>query len=117
MSYNRVLPRDLFNEAKLLKCMGKLTLLIHDGMIDGLAFGYEGEDFQILQDATDGSIQIANLDIMLTGANCDDLLFWTPLNSRANWPLMCGVNGEEAQVFTEAGELQHEFVELIAKYI
>ncbi len=30
MTYHRVLPRDAFNEAKLLKCIGKLTLLIED---------------------------------------------------------------------------------------
>lgn len=30
-SYRRVLPRDLFNEAKLLKCLGQLSLMIHDG--------------------------------------------------------------------------------------
>ena len=30
--YKRVLPRDLFNEAKLLKCLGRLCLLIEDDM-------------------------------------------------------------------------------------
>ena len=29
--YERVIPRDLFNEAKLLKCVGLLVLKIHDG--------------------------------------------------------------------------------------
>lgn len=29
--YQRVIPRDLFNEAKLLKCLGRLSLFIHDG--------------------------------------------------------------------------------------
>ena len=44
--YTRVLPRDLFNEAKLMKCMGLLTLLIHDELIpDCLKFEYDQEPF------------------------------------------------------------------------
>ena len=30
MSYARVIPRDLFNEANLLKCLGKVALILMD---------------------------------------------------------------------------------------
>lgn len=30
MSYFRVIPRDLFNEASLLKCYGRLAILLDD---------------------------------------------------------------------------------------
>ena len=30
MSYTRETPRDLFNESKLLKCLGQLSLIIHN---------------------------------------------------------------------------------------
>lgn len=36
MSYNRVCPRDLFNESKLLKCLGKLLGNEGDNDIKGL---------------------------------------------------------------------------------
>ena len=31
-NYSRVIPRDFFNEAKLLKCMGLLALKVLDNM-------------------------------------------------------------------------------------
>ena len=49
MTYRRVLPRDLFNEAKLLKCLGQLALIIHDGQdsagqtVQGLLFMHVDE--------------------------------------------------------------------------
>lgn len=33
-NYERVVPRDLFNEANLLKCIGKLVLEIEEWVFD-----------------------------------------------------------------------------------
>lgn len=30
MTYQREIPRDLFNEANLLKCLGQISLIAHD---------------------------------------------------------------------------------------
>ena len=61
--YERVVPRDLFNEAILLKCMGKVCLLIEDRMInlqvrETLPTPVNG--FDIRQDLGSGDIRVAN---------------------------------------------------------
>ena len=61
-NYTRVLPGDLFNEAKLLKCIGRLVLLIEDReSITGLTFQFDDAPFNIVQDPSDGSIAIHNI--------------------------------------------------------
>lgn len=62
--YQRVLPRDLFNESKLLKCIGQLVLLIHDGNCpNGLAFTHHDEDDEpfIIRLMEDGHLTITNI--------------------------------------------------------
>lgn len=66
-NYFRVLPRDLFNEAKLLKCVGRLCLLIHDRTApESLAFEENGEPFRVAL-LDEGSLTIANLVISVHG--------------------------------------------------
>lgn len=47
--YGRVIPRDLFNEAKLLKCMGQLCLRIHnnDNLPAKMSADHDGSPFKI----------------------------------------------------------------------
>lgn len=106
MTYIRVLPRDLFNEAKLLKCIGKLTLLIEDGKLPWLKYHYDGEGFVILQNFSDGSIFIGNIEFYSEHDGSDvGVHFYTPLNDRADWPLMMRIHNEEFYVFQKNGEL------------
>ncbi len=42
MPYHRVLPRDLFNDANLLKCMGRLIMLIDDLRMENVSYTYHG---------------------------------------------------------------------------
>lgn len=105
MSYIRVCPRDLFNEANLLKCLGKLTLLVHDEEIQGLNFNHEAQDkgFVIDQDE-DGAIHVINLhffDDNGTPVDCD-----VSLNNRYKWPLVIYYKGSEYHPFNEKGEYQ-----------
>ena len=113
-NYERVIARDLFNESKLLKCVGHLALAIHQGRID-LKVGRIGKSpaFKIRQDQSEGSIHVANL--VFTVTTCDGverLHVYTPLNSRKVYPLLAKLyNGEdEVGVFTESGELTSEFI-------
>lgn len=116
MTYLRVIPRDLFNEADLLKCLGRLWILL-DGLPPGhhAGFGrcdldYDGAPFHIEQDPADGSISVENLLFRINGNR------WRlrrPLNSRAPWPLYADRHDEEVSVFTESGELTAEFRVLI----
>jgi hypothetical protein len=58
IEYNRVIPRDLFNESKLLKCFGQLALLMHDGVIPGsIVFDGNQPEIGLL---LDGSLTLIN---------------------------------------------------------
>lgn len=107
----RVLPRDAFNDANLLKCIAQLTMLIEDGAkeVDGLSFEYDGEPFDIQQDASDGSTYVANVQFFLKRHL---VLMRRPLNSRDAWPLLMIHNGEEYYVFNEQGKVMPSFKSL-----
>jgi len=104
-NYKRVLPRDAFNEAKLLKCIGKLTLMIEDGMLSAWAYHYDGEPFNIEQDTNDGSISVTNITFW---EHKRQVKCFTPLNSKSPWPLVALVDegeGHEQYMFNDHGDL------------
>lgn len=116
MSYERVLPRDLFNEADLLKCLGRLWMLL-DETRDHLA-EIEQERvaaFEIDQDPSDGSIHVANLTFRIDGRIHQ---LRRPVNSRQKWPLWVETREgdpdfEAVRVFDDEGNLSEEMVSLI----
>ena len=119
-SYIRVFPRDLFNEAKLLKCMGRLTLAIHEDerclkdflRVDDLV---ENKGFDIKQNIS-GDITLTNVYILHKESNCY-VWFHTPLNSKANYPLVfIDREGEHINVFEEDGSLTETFILTMEKY-
>ena len=108
--YRRVIPRDLFNEAKLLKCMGQLALLIHDGV--GVPRGLElvhddsvNQGFVIEQDDSDGSLFVSNLTLRFKGRV---IVLKSPYNSRDCYPLWYGPDDE--QVFNDDGSFATDFL-------
>ena len=109
MSYERVLPRDLFNEAKLLKCLGFLTLHIHDCKISGINFDFEGDAFEV--ELNDNGLTVSNLRFYLSDGT--EINFFTPYNSKSNFPLEAEINYEYTSVFTDSGEYTNEFLELL----
>jgi hypothetical protein len=114
MIYQRVIPRDLFNEAKLLKCIGRLVLLIHDGDHNNISFEHDGEPFEIYQNQDDGSLSIENIYFSIGE---DRLSFYTNYNSKLNYPLFCTStqDGETYSVFDEHGNYEPEFIEYCQK--
>jgi hypothetical protein len=116
MSYLRVIPRDLFNEADLLKCCGRLWIALdetagHAAVLD-YAEGAEGEAFDVRQDPSSGDISVANVVLTVAGA---PRRLYRPLNSRQRWPLWCADEdgGAEMRVFADDGTLSDEFLALI----
>ncbi len=106
MGYLRVLPRDAFNESKLLKCVGKLTLLIEDRVLPGWSYEYDGASFRIEQDESDGSIAVRNLTFYKDG---ERVSVCTPMNSKRAWPaLASGAGYEMAFLFDDAGNFNPE---------
>lgn len=110
--YIRVIPRDFFNEAKLLKCMGQLSLAILDCKVpQGIELRIEenGDPFEIrLSD--DGNLHVANYETFVNGRVTT---FYTHYNSKLNYPFYC-INPEssnEVKVFDEDGKWTEEFLE------
>lgn len=110
MSYYRVIPRDLFNEAKLLKCLGFLVLKIHDGLID-LNFEHEDpeEGFKIVQDENSGALSCCNLTFY--NKKGEEVIVFSPYNSRGNFPLVFLDSLEEENcVFDDEGNFSEWFL-------
>jgi hypothetical protein len=115
VTYRRVIPRDVFNEANLLKCMGQLSLLIHDACPGALKLDFDAEAFRVEQDGSSGALEVTNLRLFIDGKQ---VRLTRPLNSREPWPLYCDpvLDGEwfdTVAVFDEDGDLSDEFERLI----
>lgn len=109
MSYARVVPRDLFNEAKLLKCLGALYIAAEHRNGDLIVqHAEEGscEGWDIQQDESDGSIFCANVEVIFRRKllHCS-----TPLNSKRPYPLYAQYGDEVVPVFDDTGKLSEEF--------
>lgn len=114
--YLRVVPRDLFNEADLLKCMGRLFIeLDATGGHGAMVTPDHVERFEIVQDPSSGSICLANVHLAVDGRRCR---LERPLNSRGRWPLLLtAMEGnddfEEVRVFDEEGRLSADMLDVI----
>ncbi len=115
MSYLRVIPRDLFNEAKLLKCLGQLALIIHDGVRAprGLSLEHENPEdgFQIEQNESSGVLYCENLSCASNGRGIELSI---PYNSKEAYPLRFWTGDDtEGYVFDDTGALADEFREAL----
>lgn len=109
--FDRVYPRDFFNEAKLLKCFGQVSLNIEDCKTDLLFLN---------------PTRTANIILYNDGyLGFDHPFFWTkerkPLvmrtvyNSKSTYPIYYydTDTNEEIPVLTEQGEFTNEFINQI----
>lgn len=111
-NYARVIPRDLFNESKLLKCIGRLILLIHDNhAINGMTFSHDGSPFDIAL-SNDGFLYIRNIEFMVGET---PIYLQTQYNAKSNFPLYLQVDNYDIPVFDEQGEYTDEFKEAVNK--
>lgn len=114
MKHTRVLPRDLFNDAKLIKCMGQLSLLIHDGKLPvGFALEHDDDDekgFVVEFDQDHNHLFCSNLRLFYY----DNMInLFIPYNSRENYPLCCWIDSAVMGVLSEDGSLDPGFVETV----
>ena len=111
MTYQRVIPRDLFNEGNLLKCLGKLALNIQDGYLPRLRLTESAlaPGFKIEQNEATGGIFCRNYRLVAHIYNDRLPVFHErPLNSREPWPLFLYLEDQEFQVFNHDGSLTEE---------
>jgi len=113
-TYLRVIPRDLFNESKLLKCIGRLVLMIHDGYnINGLLkFTHDEQSFKIGLH-NEGYLQVSNIIFYIKDERVD---FVTTYNSKASYPLAAYYKYCEYPVFDEQGNYTDEFIEFCTEF-
>lgn len=115
MEYIRVIPRDLFNESKLLKCIGRLALLILNNAVPNnidIRIKETGKAFKITQNE-DGELSIINYPIKVNG---EIMVFKTKYNSKDNYPLYCQTKEEEDfLVFNENGDFDIYFIDEFKK--
>lgn len=117
--YDRVFPRDLFNEAKLLKCAGILCLKILDCQApQSLTYNDENNTGIQIGISEDGGLSIVNLKVFV---NKKRAVFVTTYNSKSPYPFYLRSYGkrydeyEDIPVFTEAGDFDPEFIEFVTK--
>lgn len=121
MTYLRVIPRDLFNEANLLKCYAQLYLQLERLNLPHVRFEFLDEGaavpFDVRQDPDDGSITVRNIQLtvrrplQLYGEQPD---LRRPLNSREPWPLYLQNRfEEEIAVFNDDGTLTSEMLDFL----
>lgn len=109
VNYDRVIPRDLFNESKLLKCMGQLCLMIHDGLTPvKMKMSHDGKPFEIsLMD--EGCLTIKNMEITING---EFHTFKTTYNSKDPFPLYVETDDlSDVPVFDDHGKWDQEFID------
>ena len=105
-NYLRVAPRDLFNEAKLLKCLGQLALRVHERGLGNVTFWDSGNAYRIRME--DEYMYVAvGIRFRRKG---ERLFLGTTCNSRRSYPLICLYNAEEIPVFHEDGSITEEFL-------
>lgn len=117
--YQRVLPRDLFNEANLLKCYGRLWILLSEKQVNGTG-KFEEEEvpfFDIDQDPASGGLTIRNLTFTIGEVRH---YLHRPLNARGSWPLYVSRGDddpdfEEIAVFDDEGNFSDEMLELLGE--
>lgn len=98
--YTRVIPRDLFNEASLLKCLGKLALAAESE--PRLTVYHDGDAFIVLQNPDSGGLHCANLLFCWEG---EPMYLERPLNSRDPWPLYWERGSNSVEVFNQDGDV------------
>lgn len=118
MSYHRVIPRDLFNEANLLKCLGKLWINLDNLRPAGwyVREPLGREPFEICQDENDGSIFCPTCGLFSHDRRWD---LFRPLNSREEWPLWLydEPQDESIKVFDDNGNFSPEMLALLARHV
>ncbi len=108
-TYTRVIPRDFFNEAKLLKCFGQLALKILDNQTPcKIEISDSGEAFEI-ELSDDGCLFLRNYAVTI---NNTEVFFKTTYNSKSAYPFYCEIDYNDYEVFNEKGEFTQEFTNL-----
>lgn len=115
MTYTRVIPRDLFNEASLLKCLARIYINLENlnvAITGGADLEHDGDAFDVQQNPDSGGLRCANVRLIVRGATCH---LERPLNSRRTWPLYLTIDDDSdpIDVFADDGEFSPEMLDFL----
>lgn len=99
MIYKRIIPRDFFNESKLLKCLGRLSLNILECKTNDITLveEFDNECFDIYLDENNGYLYVLNYKVYYED---EEIFLYTPYNSKENYPLY-GIYKEETYLMLD----------------
>lgn len=107
MSYKRVLPRDAYNEAKLLKCIGRLVLNLEATDFVGAYWSHGNpEEGFCIEQTVDGDIWVSNFYFSVDN---EEVELYHPLNSKEAYPLQFCFQGHYGPVFEDDGTFSKDF--------
>lgn len=108
MSHARVIPRDFFNESKLLKMLGKFEIAVRFSGEANLPIEtiHDGEPFDIRQDPSSGQLFCSNYRASLNGY---DINLFIPYNAKSEWCLFAMYRGSEYWIFDDNGKWMPNF--------
>lgn len=122
MTYKRVLPRDLFNEAKLLKCLGAFCIAAEeypaiqvdytDTHCECFDCGAQFAGFGVNQDPSDGSLYAEQVSVTINGHAIN---LSTVYNSKGAYPMYATDGTETVEVFTGTGNFSEAFEAMIVR--
>lgn len=112
MTYVRIIPRDFFNEANLLKCYGQIYLNLEKMGLEDCLFHTDDGPFDVIQDKADGSTYLLNVHLIVRGRSVP---LRRPLNSRDPYPLYAyiGEEDEPIEVFNDDGSFTEDMVHFL----
>jgi len=117
INYQRVIPRDFFNESKLLKCLGQLSLLIHDNKapveMKLYTLNEDTEPFKIGLNF-DGSLELQNWYLEIKGI---PYIVSSTYNSKSPYPLFVLRDAVEYEIFNDDGTFSDEFINFSKKIV
>lgn len=111
--HRRVIPRDFFNEGKLLKCMGVVALKIINNLVPNnieMYFEEDGSAFNIVLNPENNFLELINYPIIINNRR---FILGTRYNSKDNFPLYLTDYDDylEVLVLNEDGNFTDEFIE------
>ena len=104
-NYFRVIPRDLFNEANLLKCLGQLYIQTECYEHADVVYT-DDEPFDIWQCPHSGNLHCGNVTLKIKGRSYD---CYRPLTSRDPYPLWIDGPQDAIAIFCDDDSLTEEF--------
>ena len=110
-NYKRELPRDAFNESKLLSGLGHFVVAFEHNT--NIVMWFNGKSFNILQEESSGDIYVDNFYFKIKSTGYLYNLF-SGLNNKSKFTVFIKLKSDdEVRVFDEDGAVTKEFNKII----